>query len=87
MVGEGKGGAVSLGLNKCPDRRYLAGRLGALLCTAFLEAEWVTRTPVHRAIRLTDVGGRDLHARRGLVDLPSWRGHIAWKGWRWGGRA
>jgi DNA-binding transcriptional ArsR family regulator len=45
---------------------HLAGRLGALLCTAFLDAEWITRGPVHRAIRLTEDGRHELHARLGL---------------------
>jgi DNA-binding transcriptional ArsR family regulator len=48
---------------------HLAGRLGALLCTAFLEAGWITRTPVHRAIRLTDEGRHELHARLGLAGV------------------
>jgi DNA-binding transcriptional ArsR family regulator len=47
------------------QRHHLAGRLGALLCTAFLDAEWITRAPVHRAIRLTEQGRRELHARLG----------------------
>lgn len=49
---------------------HLAGRLGALLCTAFLDAEWITRAQVHRAIRLTDKGRRELHARLGLAGFP-----------------
>jgi DNA-binding transcriptional ArsR family regulator len=49
---------------------HLAGRLGALLCTAFLDAEWITRAPVHRAIRLTEKGRHQLHTRLGLADLP-----------------
>jgi DNA-binding transcriptional ArsR family regulator len=48
---------------------HLAGRLGALLCTAFLDAEWVTRAPVHRAIRLTEAGRHELHACLGLADF------------------
>lgn len=48
---------------------HLAGRLGALLCTAFLDAEWITRAPVHRAIRLTEKGRHELHARLGLADM------------------
>ena len=49
---------------------HLAGRLGALLCTAFLDAEWITRAPVHRAIRLTEEGRHELHARLGLAGFP-----------------
>ncbi len=48
------------------QRHHLAGRLGALLCTAFLDAGWITRAPVHRAIRLTEEGRHELHARLGL---------------------
>jgi DNA-binding transcriptional ArsR family regulator len=46
---------------------HLAGRLGALLCTALLDAEWIARAPVHRAIRLTDQGRHELHTRLGLA--------------------
>ncbi len=46
---------------------HLAGRLGALLCTAFLDAEWITRAPASRAIRLTAKGGHELHACLGLA--------------------
>ena len=49
---------------------HLAGRLGALLCTGFLDAGWITRSPVHRAIRLTDEGRHELHARLGLAGFP-----------------
>jgi DNA-binding transcriptional ArsR family regulator len=48
------------------QRHHLAGRLGALLCSSFLESEWITRTPVHRAIRLTDEGTKALRAHLGL---------------------
>jgi DNA-binding transcriptional ArsR family regulator len=50
---------------------HLAGRLGALLCTAFLDAEWITRTPVHRAVRLTEEGRHQLRARLGLAVAPA----------------
>jgi DNA-binding transcriptional ArsR family regulator len=50
---------------------HLAGRLGALLCTAFLDEGWITRTPVHRAIRLTEDGRHEIHARLGLAGFPS----------------
>jgi DNA-binding transcriptional ArsR family regulator len=50
---------------------HLAGRLGALLCAAFFDAEWITRTPVRRAIRLTEQGRHELHARLGLVARKS----------------
>jgi DNA-binding transcriptional ArsR family regulator len=47
---------------------HLAGHLGAVLCTAFFDAEWIIRTPVHRAIRLTDEGKQELGACLG----PRW---------------
>lgn len=48
---------------------HLAGRLGAHLLTAFIAAEWITRTEGQRAVRLTDTGRHELHPRLGL-DLP-----------------
>lgn len=48
------------------QRHHLSGRLGALVCTAFLDAGWITRAPVHRAIRLTEEGKLQLRARLGL---------------------
>jgi len=47
------------------QRHHLAGRLGADLLAAFLEAGWITRTQ-RRAVRLTDTGRAALHARLGL---------------------
>jgi DNA-binding transcriptional ArsR family regulator len=52
------------------QRHHLAGRLGAHLLTEFIGAGWITRTQGQRAVRLTDTGRRELHARLGL-DLPS----------------
>ena len=49
---------------------HLSGRLGALLCTAFLDAERITRAPAHRAIRLTEEGRHELRARLGLAGFP-----------------
>lgn len=51
------------------QRHHLAGRLGADLLTAFIDAGWITRTQGQRAVRLTDTGRHGLHARLGL-DLP-----------------
>lgn len=51
------------------QRHHLAGRLGAHLLTAFVEAGWITRTRGQRAVRITDTGRHGLHARLGL-DLP-----------------
>jgi hypothetical protein len=50
------------------NNRHLAGRLGALLCAALLDAGWITRAPAHRAIRLTEEGRHQLHTRLGLTD-------------------
>ena len=49
---------------------HLAGHLGAMVCTSLLEAGWITRTPVRRAVKLTDAGTRELHDRLGLT-LPA----------------
>jgi DNA-binding transcriptional ArsR family regulator len=48
------------------QRHHLAGRLGADLLTAFLDAGWVTRAPQHRAVRLTESGAAALRDRLGL---------------------
>lgn len=46
------------------QRHHLAGRLGARLADAMLDAGWLTRaTQPHRAVRLTDAG-RDILAER-----------------------
>jgi DNA-binding transcriptional ArsR family regulator len=52
------------------QRHHLAGRLGALLCTACLDAGWIARAPVHRAIRLTEAGRHELNARLGPLGAP-----------------
>jgi hypothetical protein len=38
------------------QRHHLAGRLGAAVATALLDAGWVTRRPRTRDLRLTEVG-------------------------------
>lgn len=48
------------------QRHHLAGRLGAQLLGACLDAGWVTPTKVRRAVQLTPVGERELSARLGL---------------------
>lgn len=48
------------------QRHHLAGRLGASLLTAMLDAGWITRTPQHRAVRLTPAGTRALGSYLGL---------------------
>jgi len=49
------------------QRHHLAGRLGALLLTAFLDAEWVIRTPGHRAVRITPSGQTADRERLGVA--------------------
>jgi DNA-binding transcriptional ArsR family regulator len=51
------------------QQHHLAGRLGAHLLTAFIDAGWITHSQGQRAVRLTDTGRHELHARLGL-DLP-----------------
>jgi hypothetical protein len=41
-------------------RHHLAGALGAVLATNFLERGWVKRLPGSRAVRVTDRGRRAL---------------------------
>jgi DNA-binding transcriptional ArsR family regulator len=48
------------------QRHHLAGRLGALVLAAVVDAGWVTRTPGQRALRLTSAGQQALHSRLGL---------------------
>lgn len=49
------------------QRHHLAGRLGADLLTAFLDAGWITRTaPGNRAVRVTPAGEDALRARLGV---------------------
>lgn len=52
------------------QRHHLAGRLGADLLAAFVDAGWITRTSGHRAVRLTPDGQQSLHSRLG-VDLSA----------------
>jgi len=52
------------------QQHHLAGRLGAHLLTAFIEAGWITRTQGQRTVQLTDAGRHELHNRLGL-DLPA----------------
>ncbi len=48
------------------QQHHLAGRLGAHLLAAFIEAGWITRIQGQRAVRLTDTGRHGLHTRLGL---------------------
>lgn len=48
------------------QHHHLAGRLGAHLLTAFLEAGWILRIPGQRAVRITPSGQRALNDRLGL---------------------
>jgi DNA-binding transcriptional ArsR family regulator len=45
---------------------HLAGRLGAHLLAAFLDAGWIARHPGQRSVRLTDAGRRELRDRLGI---------------------
>ncbi|MGH3169811.1 MAG: transcriptional regulator, partial [Trebonia sp.] len=68
-LSSGKSGRRRPLLRFCLDwseqRHHLAGRLGAELLAAFLSAGWIERSEQHRALRLTDTGSRELHARLG----------------------
>jgi DNA-binding transcriptional ArsR family regulator len=42
---------------------HLAGALGAALCSRMLALKWMARRPKTRALRITQLGARELHAR------------------------
>jgi len=60
-------------LRSCLDwteqRPHLAGRLGAAVAEAMLEAGWLARSPGNRAVTITTAGRSRLHHSLGL-DLP-----------------
>lgn len=49
------------------QRHHLAGRLGALVLTALLDAGWITRTTRQRAVQTTPIGEQALQDRLGMV--------------------
>jgi DNA-binding transcriptional ArsR family regulator len=51
------------------QRHHLAGRLGAAVLSALLNAGWLARTPRRRAVKLTEEGAAELHQRVGLPAL------------------
>jgi DNA-binding transcriptional ArsR family regulator len=48
------------------QRHHLAGRLGADLLDAFVNAGWVTRAPGNRAVKVTPAGATALRERLGI---------------------
>lgn len=48
------------------QRHHLAGRLGADLLSAFVDAGWIERTRGHRAVRVTPAGKTALRKRLGI---------------------
>lgn len=42
---------------------HLAGALGAALCSRMLALKWIARRPKTRALRITQLGAHELHAR------------------------
>lgn len=50
-------------------RHHLAGSLGAALCARLLELEWIVRRPATRALRITNVGRRELRRRFAIDHL------------------
>jgi len=69
LTGDAEAGARRPLLRFCVDRserrHHLAGRLGADLLTAFVDAGWVTRREGRRAVELTPLGARELRLRLG----------------------
>lgn len=47
-------------------RPHLSGVAGAVLCAHALDAGWCVRIGSQRALKVTDVGTRELHARLGI---------------------
>lgn len=45
------------------QRHHLAGRLGAQVLTALVDAGWIVRTPKQRAVRITPAGQKALNTR------------------------
>ncbi len=77
LTDDGGAWLAELGLEKAPragktcndwsERRpHLAGRLGVALAKRLFELEWLERTAVRRAVRVTDLGARELHDQLGL---------------------
>jgi len=53
--------------NDWSERRpHLAGKLGVAVAKRLFELEWLERTEVRRAVRVTDRGARELRAQLGL---------------------
>jgi DNA-binding transcriptional ArsR family regulator len=57
-------------LRYCVDwteqRHHLAGTIGRAITSRLLAAEWLTRTPIPRAVRVTDLGRTELPRHFGL---------------------
>lgn len=64
------GDAVRGCLDWTEKRHHIAGPLGRALLTQMLDRGWLTRDPATRAMRLTELGMRDLPERLG-VELPA----------------
>lgn len=78
LTADGGAWLAGLGLEKAPragktcndwsERRpHLAGKLGVALAKRLFELEWLERTEVRRAVRVTEVGARELRDQLGLV--------------------
>ena len=50
-------------------RPHLAGRLGAAVCSHFLDHHWVTRVKGSRALRITPKGQQALRERFGVTEI------------------
>lgn len=50
-------------------RPHLAGRLGAAVCSHFLDQHWVTRVGGSRALRITPKGRQALRERFGIAEI------------------
>jgi DNA-binding transcriptional ArsR family regulator len=77
LTADGAAWLGELGLEQAPragktcndwsERRpHLAGKLGVAVAKRFFELEWLERTEVRRAVRVTERGAHELRARLGL---------------------
>lgn len=53
------------------QRHHLSGRLGAAMLTALLDAGWLVRMTMRRAVKLTDQGAAELQRHLGMAELSA----------------
>ena len=68
-VGRGSRPLCRTCLDWSERRPHLAGRLGAAVCSHFLDQHWVTRVGGSRALRITPKGRQALRERFGIAEI------------------